>query len=126
MGALEPDDLLEALREQNEELLSRVTHLEATREEYRRQMESLLTSSSWRLTAPLRNVAAAARLTRRRIRQLPERFSGGRTPAAFCTAGLFPPEVPPPNGLVTATSPLLANSQFAAGRPQPRLTGSPS
>ena len=71
---MEPEDLLDALREENEALLRRVAHLEATRDEYRRQMEGLLTSASWRITAPLRNAAAGARLARRRIRQLPGRF----------------------------------------------------
>ena len=125
-GAVDPDDLLDSLREENEELLVRVAHLEATRDEYRRQMEGLLTSSSWRVTAPMRSVAAAARLARRRIRELPGRFAEHPTPAAFSTAGLFPPEVPPPGGLVTAASPLLAHPQLATGRRHPSLEGSPS
>ena len=125
-GAVDPDDLLDALREENEELMVRVAHLEATRDEYRRQMEGLLTSSSWRVTAPMRSVAAAARLARRRIRELPGRFAEHPTPAAFSTAGLFPPEVPPPGGLVTAASPLLAHPQLATGRRHPSLEGSPS
>jgi lipopolysaccharide biosynthesis protein len=123
---VEPDDLLDSLREENEALLVRVAHLEATRDEYRRQMEGLLTSSSWRVTAPVRSVAAAARLARRRIRQLPRRLTEHPTPAAFCTAGLFPPEVPPPGGLVTAASPLLAHPKFATGRRSSSLEGSPS
>ena len=123
---MEPSDLLDELREENEALLVRVAHLEATRDEYRRQMEGLLTSSSWRATSPLRNVGAAARLARRRIRQLPERFAERPTPAAFSTAGFFPPEVPPPGGLVTAASPLLAHPQFATDRRHPSLEGSPS
>jgi lipopolysaccharide biosynthesis protein len=120
MGVFEPDDLLDALREENEALRGRVAHLEATRDEYRRQMEGLLTSSSWRLTAPLRTVAHGARLTRRRIRQLPGRFTAGPTPATLCTTGLFPPE-PPPGGLVTASSPLLAHPQLATGHRHPSL-----
>ena len=126
MGSLEPEDLLDALREENEALLRRVAHLEATRDEYRRQMEGLLTSASWRITAPLRNAAAGARLARRRIRQLPGRFSESPTPLTFCTAGLFPPAVPPPGGLVTAASPLLAHPQFATARPHPSVEGSRS
>ena len=58
MTVVKPDDLLDSLREENEALLVRVAHLEATRDEYRRQMEGLLTSSSWRVTAPLRSLAA--------------------------------------------------------------------
>ena len=77
-GAVEPDDLLDSLREENEALLVRVAHLEATRDEYRRQMEGLLTSSSWRVTAPLRSFAAGVRLARRRIRKLPGRLAPER------------------------------------------------
>ena len=86
----EPNDLLDSLRDENEALLVRVAHLEATTDEYRRQMEGLLTSSSWRITAPLRSFAASVRLARRRIRQLPERLAPRPAPAAFCTTGLFP------------------------------------
>ena len=75
MNMFEPDDLLDSLREENEALLVRVAHLEATTDEYRRQMEGLLTSSSWRITAPLRSFAAGLRLARRRIRQVPERLA---------------------------------------------------
>jgi lipopolysaccharide biosynthesis protein len=126
VGALKPGDQLEKLREENEALLARLAHLEATREEYRRQMEGLLTSSSWRATAPLRGIAAGARKTRRRIRQLPGRFAERPTPASFSTTGLFPPEAPLPGGLVTADSPLLARPQLAAPRRRIRLEGSPS
>src|SRR5215210_4166444 len=126
MKAARPDDLLDSLREENEALLVRVAHLEATKDEYRRQMEGLLTSSSWRMTAPLRSFAGGLRLARRRIRQLPARLAPRPAPAAFCTVGLFPPEVPPPGGLVTAASPLLAHPELAADRRQPRLQGSPS
>ena len=45
MGVLEPSDLLDELREENEALLVRIAHLEATRDEYRRQMEGRLTST---------------------------------------------------------------------------------
>jgi lipopolysaccharide biosynthesis protein len=121
----EQDDLLESLREENEALLVRVAHLEATRDEYRRQMEGLLHSSSWRITAPLRGVAATGRLVRRRIRHLPDRASRP-TVAPFSTAGLFPPEIPPPGGLVTAASPLLAHPERTTSRPRPRLAGTRS
>ena len=89
-------------------------------------MEGLLTSSSWRVTAPLRSFAAGVRLARRRIRQLPERLAPRPAPASLCTAGLFPPEAPPPGGLVTAASPLLAHPELARDRRPPRLQGSPS
>src|SRR5215207_10473474 len=126
MKVVKPEDLLDSLREENEALLVRVAHLEATRNEYRRQMEGLLTSSSWRATAPLRSFAASVRLARRRIRQLPERLARRPTPAASSTAGLFPPDVPPPGGLVTAASPLLAHPERVTDRRPPRLQGAPS
>jgi len=126
MRVVKPDDLVESLREENESLLVRVAHLEATTDEYRRQMENLLTSSSWRVTAPLRRLAAGFRLARRRIRQLPQRLAPRPTPAAFATAGLFPPEVPPPGGLVTAASQLLANPELATDRRQARIHGARS
>ena len=115
------DDLLETLREENEALLVRIAHLEAITDEYRRQMAGLLNSSSWRVTAPLRGVAAQSRLVRRRIRRLPERVARRPEPEPFYTAGLFPPDVPPPGGLVTAASPLLAHPQPANPGRQPRL-----
>jgi len=115
------DDLLETLREENEALLVRIAHLEAITDEYRRQMAGLLNSSSWRVTAPLRGVAAQSRLARRRIRRLPERLARRPEPEPFYTAGLFPPDVPPPGGLVTAASPLLAHPQPANPGRQPRL-----
>ena len=117
------DDLLEALREENEALLARVAQLEAARDEYRRQMAGLLTSSSWRLTAPLRGLAGGARRARRRLRRLPERLARRPRPAGVSTAGLFPPAAPPPGGLVSAQSPLLARPQPAAVRARPRLRG---
>jgi len=79
MTAAKPDDLLESLREENEALLVRVAHLEATRDEYRRQMEGLLTSSSWRLTAPLRSLAAGS----------------GSCPGGWLVAQPLPPPTPP-------------------------------
>ncbi len=117
----EVDDTLESLREENEALLVRIAHLEATREEYRRQMAGLLNSWSWRVTAPLRTMSARARMVRRRIRQVPERVARRPIAAPSCTAGLFPPEVPAPGGLVTAASPLLAQPELTADRRQPRL-----
>jgi hypothetical protein len=95
MSRAEVDDVLESLREENDALLVRIAHLEATRDEYRRQMAGLLNSSSWRVTAPLRTVSAQGRLFRRRIHQVPERLARRPFAVSSCTAGLFPPEVPP-------------------------------
>ena len=88
MNVFEPDNLLDSLRDENEALLIRVAHLEATTDEYRRQMEGLLNSSSWRMTAPLRSLAASLRLTRRRIRRVPEKLAARQAPSALDTAGL--------------------------------------
>jgi lipopolysaccharide biosynthesis protein len=120
------DDHLESLREENEALLVRIAHLEATRDEYRRQMAGLLNSSSWRVTAPLRAVSAQGRTVRRRIRRVPERLARRPVAAPFSTAGLFPPAVPPAGGLVTGASPLLAHPELASDRRPPSLQGSPS
>jgi lipopolysaccharide biosynthesis protein len=122
----EVNDLLESLREENQALLVQVAHLEATRDEYKRQMAGLLNSWSWRVTAPLRAVAAHLRMLRRRIRKVPGLVARRSAAAPSCTAGLFPPEVPQPGGLVTSASPLLAHPELTAERRQPRLHGSPS
>jgi lipopolysaccharide biosynthesis protein len=118
---VESEDLVETLREENEALLVRIAHLEATQDEYRRQMAGLLGSSSWRATAPLRGAAGLARLTRHRIRRLPERFARRPVAATSYTAGLFHPDAPAPGGLVTPASPLLARTEPASRDGQPRL-----
>ena len=122
----EADDVLESLREENEALQVRVAHLEATRDEYRRQMAGLLNSWSWRVTAPLRTLSAQGRMVRRKIRRTPERVVRSPTGASAPTAGLFPPAVPAPGGLVTAASPLLVHPELTEERRRPRLDGSPS
>ncbi|MDE3189489.1 MAG: hypothetical protein KGL94_01575, partial [Acidobacteriota bacterium] len=78
--AADQDELLDALEGENDLLRARIVHLEATIEEYRRQMGDVLTSSSWRATAPLRTIAGRGRLVRRRVRRLPARLTRG--PAA--------------------------------------------
>ncbi len=102
-------------------MLVRIAHLEATRDEYRRQMTGLLGSSSWRVTAPLRALAGFVRLARRRVRRLPERFARRPAPSTSYTAGLFHPDAPEPGGLVTAASPLLARRHPARRDEQPGL-----
>ncbi len=92
---IEPDgdDLLEALRAENDALRVRIVTLEAAADEYRRQMNEVLTSASWRVTAPLRGVAGKVRLARRRLRSLPRRVvtHPERPVSAPPTTGLFAP-----------------------------------
>ena len=105
----EVDDTFESLREENEMLLVRVAHLEATRDEYRRQMAGLLNSWSWRVTAPLRTVSAQGRMVRRRIRQVPERIARRPVTAPSYTAGLFPPKVPAHGGDIHASGAVVVD-----------------
>ena len=100
----DPDQLVDALRDENDDLRERIAELEASREEYRRQMGQMLTSVSWRVTAPLRGVVGKGRLARRRVRALPRRVVGRTTPTTFPTTGLFHPRG---QALETADSPLL-------------------
>jgi lipopolysaccharide biosynthesis protein len=98
------EELLEALREENETLRVRIRQLEAGLDEYRRQMASVLTSASWRVSAPLRGVAGKVRLTRRRARSLPKRVLARSRSATTSTLGLFPPKA---SSLEWVDSPLL-------------------
>jgi len=127
--AADQDELLDALEGENDLLRTRIVHLEATIEEYRRQMGEVLTSSSWRATAPLRNIAGHGRLVRRRLRRLPGRLTSsgsGGTTFATATTGLFPPDPPAPGGLVTPATPLLARPFPSSRTEQPRLQKLPS
>ena len=109
-GRPSPDDLLEALREENDTLRLRVAYLDETVAEYRRQMSQVLDSASWRVTSPIRAVASRSRLLKQRARRLPRRFVTGRERVVGSpTAGLFPPAAPVDNALVSADSPLFAN-----------------
>ena len=108
----ETDNLVDALREENELLRIQVQQLDAAAAEYRRQMSEVLTSASWRITAPLRGVAGRVRLVRRRLRELPRRLAK-RDRHRLATAGLFHPLAPEAGGLVTIDSPLLARRERA-------------
>lgn len=107
------DDLVEALRAENDALRSRVEQLSAEADEYHRQMNAVLTSASWRLVAPIRGVAGRIRLYRRRLRRLRQRLSHPEPARRHVTTGLFPPGAPPPGSLATADSPLLAKPHRA-------------
>jgi lipopolysaccharide biosynthesis protein len=120
----EPEDLVEALREENDALRVRISELEAGLTEYRRQMASMLTSASWRITAPLRGAAGKVRLTRRRARSLPRKAIQHARRSASPTTGLFAPTV---TTLEWVDSPLLtlplhaaAQSERTTRAPEPR------
>lgn len=98
------DALLDALREENEQLRIRISTLEAGLDEYRRQMASVLTSASWRVSAPLRGVAGKVRLARHRARTLPQRVATRHQERTASTLGLFPPTV---RSIEWVDSPLL-------------------
>lgn len=98
------DDLVDAVRAENDDLRARIAELDAALAEYRRQMAEVLTSASWRLTAPLRGAAGKMRLTRRRARALPKRVLR-RGAQVTSTAGLFPPAT---STLEWVDSPLLS------------------
>jgi len=107
---------LALLQDENQRLRQRVTDLELTVVEYRRQMTGVLKSTSWRVTSPLRVASARYRTgkvrTKRALRRWRERTSGT---SGLRLAGLFPPhpdELPP-------TSPLLRYPDLGTslGRP---------
>jgi lipopolysaccharide biosynthesis protein len=81
------------LREENSLLAQRVEDLEQLVDEYRAQMAKVLSSSSWRITAPLRMTAGKVRWRRQRlIRTLRGLGRAGRLAAPTVhTTGLFPP-----------------------------------
>lgn len=131
-GSACTDDLaaeLQLVREENQRLRQRVTDLELTVVEYRRQMTGVLKSTSWRVTSPLRVASARYRTgkirTKRALKRWRERTQGTE---GLRLAGLFPPDsddLPP-------TSPLLRLPDLGAslGRPNrvtptPLPTGSP-
>ena len=69
----------------------RITVLESAAAEYRRQMTVVLTSASWRLSAPLRGLAGKFRLARRRVRAIPRRLTSPGRRTVSPTTGLFAP-----------------------------------
>jgi lipopolysaccharide biosynthesis protein len=93
MPPQDPPDLVDALHVENQELRAQVEGLQATADEYRRQMSAVLSSPSWRLTAPLRGVAGRVRTVRRRLARIPRHVMhrATRRPATASTSGLFAP-----------------------------------
>jgi lipopolysaccharide biosynthesis protein len=101
------EDLLDALRAENEALRLRIAELDAAAEEYRRQMSEVLTSSSWRATAKFRAIAGKVRLVRRRVRGIPRRILAPGSTSSKSTRGLFAPIHRSTTSGVLTSSPLL-------------------
>jgi len=92
-----------ALVDENARLRQRVADLEQIAFGYRSQLSEVVASTSWRVTSPLRVVAAAWRRGHTRIRRTAVRLRrSGAGRAGARTAGLFPPD---PQSL-PVTSPL--------------------
>ena len=92
VGSVDGLSEVDYLREENQRLRQRVTDLEITVVEYRRQMTSVLRSVSWRVTSPLRVLSARYRTgklrTKRALKRWRERSAGT---SGLRLAGLFPP-----------------------------------
>ena len=92
VGSVDGLSEVDYLREENQRLRQRVTDLEITVVEYRRQMTSVLRSVSWRVTSPLRVLLARYRTgilrTKRALKRWRERSAGT---SGLRLAGLFPP-----------------------------------
>ena len=84
----------DALFEENAALRDRVSLLELTLEEYRRQMDDVLGSVSWRVTSPFRIVAGRFRRLRTAPGRARRRRRAGRVPTAAPVTGLFAPPAP--------------------------------
>ncbi len=94
LGTADLLDELVALKEENARLGQRMTDLELTVVEYRRQMSGVLGSASWRVTSPLRILSARYRTgklrTRRALKRWRERTGGS---SGLRLAGLFAPSI---------------------------------
>ncbi|MDD2857081.1 MAG: glycoside hydrolase family 99-like domain-containing protein [Candidatus Nanopelagicales bacterium] len=98
-SSLEIDGLLA----ENQRQRQRIADLELTVVEYRKQMSQVLTSTSWRVTSPLRVFAAGVRIARLRARRWVARRRRRRSAAATLRlSGLFAPAA----HLLPETSPL--------------------
>jgi lipopolysaccharide biosynthesis protein len=86
------DGLLEACHAENEALRLRIVMMDAAVDEYRRQMNEVLTSVSWRATATLRATAGRVRLAKRKLKALTRRLASPSHRSSITpTAGLFAP-----------------------------------
>lgn len=115
-GSVDVASELSRLRDENQRLRQRVTDLELTVVEYRRQMTGVLKSISWRVTSPLRVTSARYRTgkirTKRALKHWRERKAGSE---GLRLAGLFPPH---PDAL-PPTSRLLRLPDLGASLGQP-------
>jgi lipopolysaccharide biosynthesis protein len=109
------------LRADNDALRQRVEDLEQVVDEYRTQMQKVLTSSSWRLTSPLRMGAGKVRWHKQRLRRWLKRMLKGepKTTHKVLTKGLF---MPPMNAL-PETSPLRRKIDVNTLRRPPEADG---
>jgi len=110
-------DLRDAVLAENEQLRVRVSALESGLSEYRRQMDEVLSSLSWRLTSPLRVMSGRAR----RLRTAPQRFrrSLASSTSSPATSGLFPPSDVPVNLTELVAQLAVPPSSLHGTRPQP-------
>ena len=92
LRSTDPVDELAQAKDENAQLRQRVTDLELTVVEYRRQMSGVMGSASWRVTAPLRIASARYRTGKARMRRVLKRWRT-RTVGSFGLrlAGLFAP-----------------------------------
>jgi lipopolysaccharide biosynthesis protein len=122
-----------ATQEQEIELLrQRVQDLELTVTEYRHQMSQVLTSSSWKLTSPIRATASRARTAKIKARRAAKRIKHGKNQSSgtkVLTAGLFMPpltDLPQTSPLRTAIDVNTLRRPLAADGPLKRPEGEPT
>lgn len=116
-----PEPQFDQLRADNEALRQRIEDLEQVVDEYRIQMHKVLTSSSWRLTSPLRMGAGKVRWHRQRAKRALKRTLKGepKTQHKVLTKGLFMP----PLDSLPETSPLRRKIDVNTLRRPPEADG---
>ena len=116
-----PEPRIDQLRADNEALRQRIEDLEQVVDEYRTQMQKVLTSSSWRLTSPLRMGAGKVRWHKQRLRRWLKRMLKGepKTTHKVLTKGLFMP----PMEALPETSPLRRKIDVNTLRRPPEADG---
>ena len=119
--AARDDSNLDQLRADNAALRQRIEDLEQVVDEYRTQMQKVLTSSSWRLTSPLRMGAGKVRWHKQRTKRAVKRMLKGepKTQHKVLTKGLFMP----PLDSLPETSPLRRRIDVNTLRRPPEADG---